>query len=87
MPKKETLIWTSLALADRTGLFYSFTHKDDAIFTDETIDEITECLALNHTIGKPGRIDGTSEIALSDNIILVFDRVKDQIRILRILFA
>lgn len=53
MPKKETLIWTCLALADRTELFYSFSHKDEAIFTDETIDEISECLALEETIGQP----------------------------------
>lgn len=87
MPKKETLIWTCLALADRTELFYSFSHKDEAIFTDETIDEISECLALEETIGQPGRIDGTREIAISDNIVLVFDQVKKQIRILQILFA
>lgn len=49
--------------------------------------KFSECLALQETIGRPGRIDGTKEIPISDDIVLVFDQVKKQIRILRILFA
>lgn len=86
MPKKKTLMWTCLALDDRTELFYSHPHKDDAIFTDETIDEISECLAFNETVGKPGRIYGTREAIVADNIVLIYDETDKQIRILRILF-
>lgn len=86
MPKKETLIWTCLALCDRTELFYSFADKDEAIFTDEVIDEITDDLACDNPTGKHGRINGTCERTITDNIILIYDRKGGQIRILRILF-
>lgn len=86
MPKKKTLIWTCLALGDRTELFYSHPHKDDAIFTDENIDEISECLVFNETPGKPGRINGTRETGIGSHIVLVYDETDKQIRILRILF-
>ena len=87
MPKKETLIWTALALCDRTELFYSFADKDEAIFVDEVIDEITDSLASGTPTGKQGCVAGTWERTVSGNIILVYDRKNGQTRILRILFS
>lgn len=80
------MIWTCLALDDRTELFYSFSSKDEAIFIDEAIDEISDDLALNTLPGKPGRIEGTRETGITDNITLIYDNTDRQIRILRILF-
>lgn len=85
MQKKKKLVWTPLALNDRTELFYSFNDRDEALFSDETIDEATRSLAASAESDTPGRIDGTFEKKLSEQSVLVYD-VKDKtVRILRIL--
>ncbi len=85
MQKKKKLVWTPLALNDRTELFYSFNDRDEALFSDETIDEATRSLAASAESDTPGRIDGTFEKKLSEQTVLVYD-VKDKtVRILRIL--
>ena len=78
-------MWTPLALNDRTELFYSFNDRDEALFSDEIIDEATRSLAASAESDTPGRIDGTFEKKLSEQTVLVYD-VKDKtVRILRIL--
>lgn len=42
------------------------------------VDDATESLALHETIGKPGRVNGTKEIAISEDIVLVFDQQKNK---------
>ena len=85
MPKKKKLMWTRLALNDRNELFYAHADRDEAIFTDETIDEVAEKLVTPTETGFPGRVKGTMEAGISDQLVLVYDSTDSQIRILRIL--
>ena len=87
MPKKKKLMWTGLALNDRNELFYSHADRDEAIFTDEAIDEAAEKLIARAEAGFPGRVEGTMEAGISDQFVLVYDLTDSQIRILRILSA
>ena len=86
MPKKKKLMWPRLALHDRNELFYRHSEKNDALFTDEAINEATEKLACRTDTGKPGHIRGTMEQETNDRTVLVYDMVDNHVRILRILF-
>ena len=79
-------MWTRLALHDRNELFYRHSGKDDALFTDEAIDDATEKLACRTDTGKPGRIRGTMEQEINDRTVLVYGMAGNPVRILRILF-
>ena len=85
MSKKKKLMWTRLALNDRNELFYAHADRDEAIFTDEAIDEVAEKLVTPTETGFPGRVKGTMEAGISDQLVLVYDSTDSQIRILRIL--
>ncbi len=87
MPKKKKLMWTRLALNDRNELFYSHADRDEAIFTDEAIDEAAEKIVAREETGSPGRVGGTLETGISGEFVLVYDSTDSQIRILRILSA
>ena len=78
-------MWTRLALNDRNELFYAHADRDEALFTDEAIDEVTDKLASRSDCGLPGRVEGTLETGISDQFVLVYDLTDSQIRILRIL--
>lgn len=86
MPKKKKLMWPRLALHDRNELFYRHSEKNDALFTDEAINEATKKLACRTDTGKPGHIRGTMEQETNGRTVLVYDMVDNHVRILRILF-
>ena len=60
--------------------------KNDALFTDEAINEATEKLTCRTDTGKPDRIRGTMEQETNGRTVLVYDMVDNPVRILRILF-
>ena len=82
---RKKLMWTPLALNDRNELFYAHADRDEAIFTDEAIDEAAEKLVTRTDTGFPGRVGGTMETGISGEFVLVYDATDSQIRILRIL--
>lgn len=80
--------WSLFAIEDRDTIF-DYIEQDNphaAISLDEHIEEQTKKLLQFPECGRPGRIEGTREIILSNTPYIIAYRVKrDTIRILRVL--
>ena len=83
------LSWTPEAIADRDAIF-DYIEADNpaaAAALDELFSEKAERLTDHPKIGRPGRVEGTRELVVHENYILVYDIVGDLTRILRVLHA
>lgn len=83
------LYWTLEAIADRDAIF-DYIETDNpaaALALDELFSEKAERLADHPKLGRPGRVDGTRELVVHENYILVYDIAGDLVRILRVLHA
>ena len=83
------LYWTPEAIADRDAIF-DYIEADNpaaAAALDEFFSEKAERLTDHPKIGRPGRVEGTRELVVHENYILVYDIVGDLTRILRVLHA
>ena len=83
------LYWTLEAIADRYAIF-DYIEADNpaaALALDELFSEKAERLADHPKLGRPGRVDGTRELVVHENYILVYDIAGDMVRILRVLHA
>ena len=81
--------WTPEAIADRDAIF-DYIEADNpaaAAALDELFSEKAERLTDHPKIGRPGRVEGTRELVVHENYILVYDIVGDLTRILRVLHA
>lgn len=81
--------WTPESLDDRRAIF-EWIEADSpraAIEFDELIAEKSTCLSRHPKLGKPGRVDGTRELVLHRNYLLVYEIVNEQVWILRVLHA
>jgi len=81
--------WTRESLDDRRTIF-EWIEADSpraAIELDELIQEKAGSLSRHPNLGKPGRVDGTRELVLHRNYLLVYEIVNEQVWILRILHA
>lgn len=82
-------IWTRRALNDRDRI-YSHIEEDDpqaALTLDEHFERRSAQLASHPLLGRTGRVNGTRELVVHHNYILIYDIVGDTVRILRILHA
>lgn len=88
MRKRMRLGWSAYALGDRTAIF-DYIESDSpqaAIEVDDRIREQVEMLARFPQSGRPGRIEGTRELAISRTPYIVAYRIKENaIHILRVL--
>lgn len=83
------LYWTLEAIADRDAIF-DYIEADNpaaALALDELFSEKAERLTDHPKLGRPGRVDGTRELVVHENYILVYDIAGDLVRILRVLHA
>ena len=83
------LYWTLEAIADRDAIF-DYIEADNpaaAAALDELFSEKAERLTDHPKLGRLGRVEGTRELVVHENYILVYDIVEDLTRILRVLHA
>ena len=83
------LSWTPEAIADRDAIF-DYIDADNpaaAIALDELFSEKAEQLTVHPKLGRPGRVDGTRELVVHENYILVYDIAGELARMLRVLHA
>ena len=83
------LSWTPEAIADRDAIF-DYIEADNpaaAAALDELFSEKAERLTDHPKLGRPGRVEGTRELVVHENYILVYDIGGDLTRILRVLHA
>ena len=83
------LYWTLEAIADRDAIF-DYIEVDNpaaALALDELFSEKAERLTDHPKLGRPGRVDGTRELVVHENYILIYDIAGDLVRILRVLHA
>ena len=83
------LYWTLEAIADRDAIF-DYIEVDNpaaALALDELFSEKAERLTDHPKLGRSGRVDGTRELVVHENYILIYDIAGDLVRILRVLHA
>ncbi len=81
------VVWTGPAVADRSAI-REYIARDDpgaAVALDELISERCNMLLDQPNLGKKGRVEGTRELVIHKNYILVYDLSGDSVRILRVL--
>jgi toxin ParE1/3/4 len=76
-----------LARTDRVDIrnFIGQANPTAAMKLDQVIGERTTRLVEQPFAGRPGRLQGTRELVIHGNYIVVYDLVQDVVRILRIL--
>ncbi|HEY4145408.1 type II toxin-antitoxin system RelE/ParE family toxin [Pinirhizobacter sp.] len=83
------LLWTSTARKDRVNI-RTFIERDNpaaALELDEVFSDRTAGLLELPLMGRTGRLKGTRELVVHGNYVVVYDVMKDDIRIIRILHA
>ncbi len=81
--------WTRLARDDRRSI-YDHVEADNpeaALALDDLFTEHAARLIDYPMIGRPGRVQGTRELVVHRNYVLVYDLAGTAIRVIRILHA
>lgn len=83
------LVWTRLARLDRKHIreYIAADNPAAALTLDERISVRAARLPDHPEMGRKGRIEGTRELVVHPNYILVYDQTGDLVRILRVLHA
>ena len=86
MPDLE---WQATAVVDLLAIvdYIADNNPDAAQALKEKIEEKTARLPDNPKMHRPGRVDGTREMVIHPNYIVVYAETPDVVRILRILHA
>jgi len=83
------LFWTPESIQDREDI-YDFIEADNpaaALDLDEMFSEKALHLVDHPGLGRLGRVNGTREMVVHPNYILVYDVRADRVRVLRVLHA
>jgi toxin ParE1/3/4 len=83
------LSWARTALRDRHAI-YDHIESDNpraAASMDELFSKRAHQLLDHPAMGRLGRVEGTRELVVHKNYILIYDLKADHIRILRVLHA
>ncbi len=83
------LVWTQLARLDRQQIREYIANENPyaALAFDELISEKATRLIDHPELGRLGRVEGTRELVVHTNYLLVYDLKDDNIRVLRLLHA
>lgn len=85
----NAVYWTHEARQDR-GHIYDRIEAGNPVAAadlDELFEQKSRPLAAHSALGRPGRVNGTRELVVHRNYILVYDVSGDEVRILRVLHA
>lgn len=85
----KELLWTSEAIQDREDI-YDYIEADNpaaALALDELFSEKASRLAEHPNLGRLGRVAHTRELVAHQNYVLVYDMLREQVRVLRVLHA
>lgn len=83
------LLWTPEAIQDREDI-YDYIEADNpaaALALDELLSEKASRLAEHPSLGRLGRVADTRELVAHPNYVLVYDVIREQVRVLRVLHA
>jgi len=83
------LFWTPESVSDREDI-YAHIEADNpaaAVALDAQFSEKAHQLLDHPGMGRPGRVEGTRELVVHPNYILVYDQKGDRVRVLRVLHA
>lgn len=83
------IYWTLEAFADREAIF-DYIETDNpvaAIALDELFEQSAKQLGLHPKSGRLGRVNGTRELVVQRNYILIYSIAGQSVRILRVLHA
>lgn len=81
------LLWLETAKSDLLSIidYISDDNPDAAQQLKDVIEEKVKKLSQFPRIGRNGRVDGTRELPVSANYLIIYDEVESAIRILRVL--
>lgn len=83
------LVWTRPAREDRKAIreYIAADNPSAALDLDELLSEKAARLVDHPGLGRPGRLQGTRELVVHRNYILIYDVAGDLVRVLRVLHA
>lgn len=83
------LVWRPLALSDRDEImqFIAADNPIAAIELDDEFEAKAEQARLRPTLYRPGRVDGTREIVVRPNYVMVYIADDETVTVLRVLHA
>lgn len=83
------LVWTRPAREDRRAIreYIAVDSPSAALDFDERLSEKAARLINHPGLGRPGRVQGTRELVVHRNYILIYDVADDLVRVLRVLHA
>lgn len=83
------LVWTRRAREDRKTIreYIAADNPNAALDLDELLSEKAARLVDHPGLGRPGRVQGTRELVVHRNYILIYDVASDAVRVLRVLHA
>lgn len=83
------LVWTRPAREDRRAIseYIAIDSPSAALNFDERLSEKAARLINHPGLGRPGRVQGTRELVVHRNYILIYDVSDDSVRVLRVLHA
>jgi addiction module RelE/StbE family toxin len=83
------LAWRPLALEDREAIMAHIArdHVQAAIDLDMAFEDHAERARLNPKLYKPGRVQGTREIVVRPNYVMVYREWEGGVEVLRVLHA
>ena len=84
-----TVVWTKPARRDRIGIIKYISERDPdaAAWFNTRFSEAIKMLVCFPQSGRPGRVQGTRELVIHTNYIIVYKLVDDAIAIVNILHA
>lgn len=83
------LVWTRPAREDQKAIreYIEVDNPNAALELDELLSEKAAHLVDHPSLGRPGRVQGTRELVVHRNHILIYDVAGDLVRALRVLHA
>lgn len=83
------LVWTHPARADLRAIvdWIAADNPDAALDLVTEIERRVDALPAQPGLGRPGRVDGTRELVVHPNYVVIYDTQPASLRILRVLHA
>lgn len=86
---KPTLLWGDHATADVLSIL-DYISADDPVAAERVVEQIGDRvgnLPANPRMGRPGRVEGTRELVIPKNYVVVYKEDPEEVVVLRVLHA